>query len=178
MCIYMCKWWRRCETTYVNVREVTSIPYNHTYAPHLHIRRRKPARRVAFYIFIQLSLFLSFFSPPSWLPSLHLVARASWWTNEHTISHPCSRPLPLFSPCASVGLPPPLLETVFHIQNVPRIAVSYPIHRPLASRPTPAHRDSWASVLAYLWKEYKTWIARGTAYAMYVCWTRACAHWL
>ena len=134
-----------------NAQEVTRIPHNHTYGSHLHIRRRKPeANRV-----LHFYSALSFFSLPRGYRFPRLVAR-SRWTNEHTISHPCHTAA--LSLCSS-PVPPPalLLETVFHIQNVPRASRSPTrFTDPLLFDQPPRIRDSWASVLVYLWKEYKT----------------------
>lgn len=160
---------------YMNAREVT--PYYaqpHTYGSHLHIRRRKPeASRVLHFYSAH-----SFFSPPS-PAAIPAFGSARELANERAHNQP---PLPatLLSlslrprrALASLSLP----ETVFHIQNVfpARRGLLPDSQTPCFSRSTPrASRLLSEASWPYLWKEYKTWIVRGTAY-VYVCQVRASA---
>lgn len=132
----------------MNAREVTRIPpHNHTYGPHLHIRRRTP----------EASRVLHFYSALSFFPSLAATAfgGAREPVNEraHNQLHPCQPPSPSsLAPCSPAA--PPLLETVFHIHKrsparrglLPDSPTPCSSPNPLPPHPT-AHRDSlnWAS---------------------------------
>lgn len=91
--------------------EVTRTPHDHTYGPHLHVRRRKPEANRFLHFYSALSFFLS----PSRPTNAFGSAREP--VNERAHNRlPLPAALSLFS--SSAPPPPPSLETVFHIQNV------------------------------------------------------------
>lgn len=148
-----------------------SHTHTHTYGPHPHVRRRKPEASRVLHFYSALSFFPSDRPSPSRLPPPRVSQRAEP-VNERAHNQP-----PYSSPLSSHPLPTPSLrrrrwlatlavETVFHIQNVLSLSSSRSPTRHGGLIPRLQERASWR---AYLRKEYKTWIVRGTAYILHIC---------
>lgn len=128
-----------CTSTHGRTLVLTYI-YTHAYGPHP--RAGGSPRRVAFYIFIPRSPFFPPTDPPrARLPLPPPGVLVATRLGERTSTQSTIPAEPAF-PVSLAARHPRHPETVFHIQNVPRVAFSYPPRRLRAYTPGPVPRPT------------------------------------